>query len=293
MYNVYRQYTCAWSHIDDLLLREFALPIEFERLKGGQVLDIGCGPGCWSIELAQACPDLHVIGIDSSDNMFPDMSTVPRNCELLKLNALGGLRGTFGDETFDYIHIRFMCFAFTFEQYSRVIQDCWQLLKPGGHLEIMEMDMLVYSPGPLTEKLNLEGKWQSRMYVRYPCRRTDRDSVVETARSRKFKPRIARQLPSLIPKDGKLLAEKYRSLPIGLWGGRLGVMFRDDLFHILALSQQAVNQYNVSIGRSVTPPEDFERLLKEASRELEQYHSYSNFHFVVAQKSHASTVDII
>lgn len=122
------------------------------------MLDIGCGPGCWSIELAQACPDLHVIGIDSSDNMFPDMSTVPRNCELLKLNALGGLRGTFGDETFDYIHIRFMCFAFTFEQYSRVIQDCWQLLKPGGHMEIMEMDMLVYSPGPLTEKLNLEGK---------------------------------------------------------------------------------------------------------------------------------------
>ncbi|KAI9497451.1 S-adenosyl-L-methionine-dependent methyltransferase, partial [Zychaea mexicana] len=137
---------------------EFALPIDFHKIEHGRVLDVGCGPGHWCFDLAQDYPRLHVIGVDNV-NMFPDPSSVPANCELIKYNVLDGLTHTlFPEASFDCIHIRFMCLAFTREQYSQVIDDCWRLLKPGGYLEILEMDMMVYSPGPATERLNLQGK---------------------------------------------------------------------------------------------------------------------------------------
>lgn len=122
----------------------------------GRALDIGCGPGCWCIDFCQTCPRMQVIGIDNGD-MFPDPALLPRNCELIQHNVLEGL-GIFDDASFDYIHIRFMSLSFTHEQYTKLIRDCWRVLKPGGYVEIMEMDMMVYSPGPTTEKLNQEGK---------------------------------------------------------------------------------------------------------------------------------------
>ncbi|KAI8140870.1 S-adenosyl-L-methionine-dependent methyltransferase [Fennellomyces sp. T-0311] len=136
---------------------EFSSPIEFNKIDDGRVLDIGCGPGSWCIDLAQQYPRLHVIGVDNID-MFPDPYTIPPNCKLINHNVLEGLCNIqFEPESFDCIHIRFMCLAFSQEQYTQVINNCWQLLKPGGYLEMMEMDMMVYSPGPTTEMLNLQG----------------------------------------------------------------------------------------------------------------------------------------
>ena len=140
------------------IFREFTSPIDFDHIKEGRVLDIGCGPGSWCIDLAQEYPHLHVIGVDNV-NMFPDPSTIPVNCELIKHNVLDGFKVMqLPEASFDCIHIRFMCLAFTREQYSKVINNCWHLLRPGGYLEILEMDMMVYSPGPATERLNLRGK---------------------------------------------------------------------------------------------------------------------------------------
>lgn len=250
-------------------------------MKGGRVLDIGCGPGAWCIDLAQQYPDIQVIGVDMVD-MFPDQSSTPPNCRLLVYNVLDGLQRKFPPQSFDCVHIRFMCFAFTLEQYVQVIDDCWQLLKPGGYLQLMEMDMMVYSPGPVMERLNQQSKINDKR------RKSDilkHDTVAETARSRGLKPRLARRLPSLLPKDAVNRIEKYRSLPIGIWGGRIGVLFREDLVFILTHTHDAVRQYQAKcLGIVPASPEEFQQQIDVALRELDQYHSYSNFHFVVAQK---------
>ncbi|KAG0186485.1 hypothetical protein DFQ28_007731, partial [Apophysomyces sp. BC1034] len=226
---------------------EFAIPIDFCNLK--RVVDIGCGPGAWCLDLAQHYPQLEVIGIDCTD-MFP--TNVPPNCQFWRHNVLHGLHGHFEEASVDYCHIRFMNLAFTADQYAQAVKDCWKILRPGGYLEMMEMDNWVYSPGPTIERLNKEGMNSFPYFI-------------ETAQSRGFKPRLARELNSLVPEDAVNRLEKYRSLPIGLWGGRLGVMFRDDLVYVLANSQPAVNKH---FGRECTP-DNFEQELETAAREME------------------------
>ncbi|KAL0089835.1 S-adenosyl-L-methionine-dependent methyltransferase [Phycomyces blakesleeanus] len=134
---------------------EFKFPFRFQDLKNGRILDVGCGPGSWCIDIARKYPSVQVIGVDSED-MFPDPVTVPTNCQLVRYNVLDGL-SAFEDNTLDFIHIRFMALSFTVDQYTKVIKDCWRILRPGGYLEMMEADITIYSPGPVTAKFNKEG----------------------------------------------------------------------------------------------------------------------------------------
>ncbi|KAI8350158.1 S-adenosyl-L-methionine-dependent methyltransferase [Blakeslea trispora] len=142
---------------------EFSLPFDYQKMKTGRVLDIGCGPGSWCIDLSTTYPNIHVVGVDSED-MFPSKHSLPNNCELIVCNVLNGLK-EFPDASFDVIHIRFMVLAFTTRQYYQVVKDCWRLLKPKGFLEIFETDLTVYSAGPVTQKLNQESRFVCLLFA--------------------------------------------------------------------------------------------------------------------------------
>lgn len=200
------------------IISEFNRPFNEDTIE--KVIDIGCGPNLpWSIDFAKEHPNAHVIGMDLLDPMNDLIDMMPKNCELMKHNCIKPF--PLEDGSIDLIHIRFMNTSFTMDQYKKVIENCWQVLKPGGHIEIMEMDTLVYSTGPVTELLNQQ--------------------VIDKLRRLGFKPRLAKILKEILPLDPKLtdqhITEFYRSLPIGVWGGRLGVLFRDDLIYSLTLSR--------------------------------------------------------
>lgn len=91
----------------------------------------------------------------------------------------------------------------------------------------------------------------------------------------------ANDLSTLIPPDGINRQVKYRSIPIGTWGGRIGVLCRDDMINMLTKFQPAVYAY---FGKTQETEKTFEIEIATIMKEMEQYKSFSNYYFYTAQK---------
>lgn len=87
-------------------------------LKNGiTVLDSGCGPGSWTLELAHEFPLSRFHGVDISNVFVPD-SKKPSNVEFTIGNIAKKL--PYPDNTFDYIHQRLLMAGLTSEDWDNV-----------------------------------------------------------------------------------------------------------------------------------------------------------------------------
>ncbi|CAG8651356.1 11416_t:CDS:2 [Ambispora gerdemannii] len=118
---------------------------------GARVLDGGCGPGAWLLEMATNYPDSHFFGVDIESN-YPSQIK-PRNlnfyqCDLLQLEKLG-----FEENSFDMVRMSFMRFSLGEKNYAKIVEKMLKLLKPGGYFEISETNPAFPDIGPNTARL--------------------------------------------------------------------------------------------------------------------------------------------
>src|SRR5437868_13764919 len=123
-----------------------------KRLKEGNtsVLDIGCGPGIWILDMAQKYPQTSFIGIDIS-SMFPPSNETPSNAIFLQHNVLEGL--PWPPNTFDFVHKRFMTFSFTQNDLKKLINETVRITNVNGWIEIMNHNYSLKNCGKVTKKL--------------------------------------------------------------------------------------------------------------------------------------------
>lgn len=98
------------------------------------VLDVCCGTGDWTIQLAKSGAD--TTGLDFSENMLEvakDKTDELRNISLIHGNAMDL---PFEDNHFDYVTIGFG--LRNLPDYDAAIADFYRVLKPGGTLVILE-----------------------------------------------------------------------------------------------------------------------------------------------------------
>ncbi|KAG1244459.1 hypothetical protein G6F68_015443 [Rhizopus microsporus] len=111
-------------------------------------------------------------------------------------------------------------FTLSVEEYRLVIKECLRILKPTSYLESMELDLRIYyqrliSIPTKTNKIN--------------------QRIMEEVELSSLDPRLARRLGDLVEDERKRHEVKYISLPLGIWGGKLGVMFKDDLHSLIEI----------------------------------------------------------
>ncbi|KAL2816417.1 S-adenosyl-L-methionine-dependent methyltransferase [Aspergillus cavernicola] len=108
---------------------------------GKRILDIGTGTGIWAIALGDQYPGAkEILGIDLSP-IQP--AWVPANVRFLLDDVEKPWVPSTDGEGYDFIHCRYM--AGSIKDWPRLIQRCFENLKPGGWLELQETRNRLYS----------------------------------------------------------------------------------------------------------------------------------------------------
>ncbi|CAG8552550.1 21542_t:CDS:2 [Cetraspora pellucida] len=142
------------------------------------------------------------VGVDIAP-LYPS-EIHPTNVKFRQANVLSGL--PFEDETFDFVYMRFMTFAFTINDWERALKEISRVTKKGGYIELMETDFKWYNEGPF--KKSSIGDFL----------RTQKNMDVVTS------PLITKLLTKLCSSE---INHNERKIAIGEWGGKLGKLYRE------------------------------------------------------------------
>jgi ubiquinone/menaquinone biosynthesis C-methylase UbiE len=119
------------------------------------VLDIGCGPGGWALDVAKNSEYTHVIGIDTSKTMLAHALEEKKlnglkNIEFAEMDALQPLN--FSDFTFDLVNIRNAAGYVPKRDWQRLLKECYRVTKVGGILRLTEGDGMGLTNSPAYEE---------------------------------------------------------------------------------------------------------------------------------------------
>lgn len=91
--------------------------------------------------MATEFPAAHFTGIDKV-YLFPKC-IYPPNVSFQQLDVMDGL--PFEDNSFDFVSLRLFVLAFTKTDYDDALKEIYRVLKPGGVVQLMEVDLIVSS----------------------------------------------------------------------------------------------------------------------------------------------------
>lgn len=107
------------------------------------ILDIGCGPGGWVLDVAYTYPKKRVVGIDISKLVIQYARAQAKvqwldNAHFEVMDALKPLN--FPDNSFDLVNGRFLFGFMPKAAWPNLMQECMRILRPGGILRLTECE---------------------------------------------------------------------------------------------------------------------------------------------------------
>ncbi|KAG9305826.1 hypothetical protein G9A89_001115 [Geosiphon pyriformis] len=236
----------------------FSSPVtQILEFGGAKVLDVGCGPGTWCLDMATDYESSEFFGIDISP-LFPS-HIKPPNTTFLLADILSGL--PFQDNYFDFIYLRNMSLEFTVKQCKEiVIPELTRIVKPGGFIECMDY-CFPKNFGP-TSKIIFD-LWADELVAR------------------KFDPNMDNQFFDLLSSQPNIIdiKKEYRAIPLGNWGKMNGRMALNDVIQLLQL-----------IGPSISlSGRNLENFLEEFKKECELY-KHENTSYRIFAIKHRNTI---
>jgi len=118
-------------------------PANLDLTNVHSVLDVACGPGGWTREVATQLPDTEVVGIDISKTMIDYANAYVQvqqldNIYFAVMDATKAL--DFADASFDLVHARFMAGFLRKDWWPQVIKEFARVIRPGGFVVLTECD---------------------------------------------------------------------------------------------------------------------------------------------------------
>jgi ubiquinone/menaquinone biosynthesis C-methylase UbiE len=106
-----------------------------------RILDLGCGPGGWTNDVAFHYPDMEVIGIDINETTIKYARALAKvqqlkNVQFELMNAKKSL--AFPDDSFDLINARFIFGFMDKKSWPTLLKECYRILRPRGIVRLTE-----------------------------------------------------------------------------------------------------------------------------------------------------------
>lgn len=121
------------------------LPAGLDLSAASSILDIGCGPGEWALDMAQRHPASQITGIDISERMiaYAQHDAQARKQALVHFQVMDARESlAFPDASFGAIHARFITGFLSTALWPKLMRECFRLLRPGGWLISTEFEDL-------------------------------------------------------------------------------------------------------------------------------------------------------
>jgi ubiquinone/menaquinone biosynthesis C-methylase UbiE len=154
-----------------MAIETYYVPVAKEvvaNLKGGQILDLGTGPGYLPIEIVKRSPHIRVHGIDLSRRLIEKARSNASRAGVagqLHFEVGNASRLKFDDETFDMVISTGM--LHTLKDPVKMLKECNRVLKQGGRAWI-------YDPARVTSQIDMREWvagftfWEKFMFVLFP-----------------------------------------------------------------------------------------------------------------------------
>ncbi len=217
------------------------------------LLDVGSGTGRWVAEMAQEFPNARVTGIDIAPTIPP---TTAVNVHFVQQDILKGL--PFPSASFDYVHARLLVAAIPVAAWPGLLREYLRVVRSGGWIELFEGGTTFLHAGPYTQQYL---QWWDRV-----------------SQQRGIDAAYIEQLPHLMSDLGiQHIQAKTLHVPVGEWGGRVGVMLRTNMYSGWgALKEMFVSQAEIA-------PSLFDQVYQALPQEWEQRHTMYEYLSVIGQ----------
>lgn len=219
----------------------------FNNLKNNKnvlVLDSGCGNGSWCLDMSKKYPYVKFYGIDKMD-IYPK-TIKPINCFFEKYDLFEYTSET--QNKFDLITQRFMAMYLKEDEWKKIFDNYYRILKPGGYLNIVESNLIVSNMGNETKKFAEQFK--------------------HALKARKINPYINNEL------------EKKEFYSIPLFGNtNIGKSYGKNVIQSLK-NMKKWFEMSLDIDEN-----DLEEILEIIKEESEEYETFNNTYYFIAYKS--------
>jgi ubiquinone/menaquinone biosynthesis C-methylase UbiE len=124
-----------------------------------RVLDLGCGPGEWVREVAQAFPHVEVTGLDISKIMIAYAQAMVQDQHLENAHFVQGnvvVSLPFPDNHFDLVNARFLGVVIKGDRWQAAVSEWARVVRPGGSIRLTELDDKSWSNKPASQQLALQ-----------------------------------------------------------------------------------------------------------------------------------------
>ncbi|EPB91632.1 hypothetical protein HMPREF1544_01554 [Mucor circinelloides 1006PhL] len=216
------------------------------------LLDIACGNGTWILEMATEFPGSQFYGIDILAN-YPT-TVKPANTFFCQYDILNPKGLPYPDDYFDYIHMRQVYSCFSEQDWVTVMKEIKRLLKPGGYVELRDIDPMLRNMGPISYNF----------FARFPPLMKKWHGVNIL---------WARHMLDIMNDVGDMVDvhQQVNALQFGT-SGPIGNMIQNSLRLALQSFRSFFEMHNNLPGR------DYDRVVNDIVEETKKYHSYFNYY---------------